>query len=504
MTREETQKKVSEYLTKIDEVIAKGKFKDNWESLSAYEEPKWYKNAKFGIFIHWGVYSVPAAIHSDWYARNMYVQGSEEYEHHVKTYGDPKDFPYENFIPMFKAEKFDPKEWIQLFKDAGAKYFMPVAEHHDGFQMYESELSKWNAVEMGPKKNILQMLKEEGEKEGLVFCASSHRAENYWFFAPGRTFDSGIQDIEYQEPYGAGDPAFTGDQTKQTKSIYGPQATKEHLDNWLARTCEIIDKYQPKVLWFDWWIHNLGFKPYLKKLAAYYYNRAIEWGEEVAINYKVDAFARGTAIFDVERGQLSEIRPQLWQTDTAVAKNSWGYIEGNDYKTPESLVSDMLDIVSKNGCLLLNIGPKADGTIPDEDQKILRSIGAWLKVNGEGVYDTTYWSTYGEGPTEIVEGTFCDVARDEYTAEDIRFTFKAPYIYAFALKWPKTNKVKIKKLASYLGKNGNKYFKGHIENIEILGFNNKFTYSQDDDALNIQVEGDLNTTYPVCFKIKID
>ena len=426
----------------------------------------------------------------------MYIKGTKEYDHHIKTYGAHKDFGYADFIPMFKGEKFNADEWIDLFKAAGAKYFMPVAEHHDGFQMYDSELSDWNSVKMGPKKDILGEIKKASKDKDIVLCASSHRAENYWFFSGSRDFDSGIQDMEYQEPYGYAHKGFV---QEDTHSIYSTPATKEHLENWLVRTCEIVDKYQPKSVWFDWWIQNMSFNPYLKKFAAYYYNKSVEWGEEVAINYKNDAYAYSTAIFDIERGQLKDIRPRLWQTDTAVAKNSWGYTENNDFKDPADIVCDLIDIVSKNGTLLLNVGPKADGTITEEDKSVLLSIGEWLKVNGESIYDTTYWNIYGEGSTEVPEGTFAEKDRKAFQSEDIRFTYKAPYIYANVLSWPESNEVKILSL-----KKESKHFSGHIKDIEILGFDNELDFEQTDECLKIVLKGGIDTKYPVCFKIIID
>lgn len=490
--------KIKKYLKKIDEVIEAGPFKDTWASLYDVVEPKWYKDAKFGIFIHWGPFSVPG-FEGDWYSHYMYKQESDVYDFHVKTYGDPKEFGYKDLIPLFKAEKFDPKEWVQLFEDAGAKFVMPVAEHHDGFQMYDSDISQWNAVKMGPKRDLLGDLKKEIEAKGMVFTASSHRAENFWFMSGAMDFDSGLDYEGYVEPYGyriqvdgtAGNPS--------PKPDYGDKVPVEHLEDWLVRTCEIIDLYQPKVIWFDWWIQNVAFKPYLRKLAAYYYNRGKQWGVDVAINYKDDAYVKETAIFDVERGQLNDINPRFWQTDTAVAKNSWVYTENNDYKKPEDLVCDLVDIVSKNGALLLNIGPKGDGTIPDEDRHVLLEIGKWLKANGDAIYGTTYWSVYGEGPTEIVEGTFQDVKRESYTTQDIRYTFRPPYIFATVLKWPKNNRVTLKSLAK-----GSQLFKGLIEDISLLAYDKNVTYIRDEDGLKLTIDSDIDTRYPVTFKIQID
>ena len=497
-----SREKIDRYLSQINEVISKGTYKDNWASLSEYPVAEWYKNAKFGIFIHWGVYCVPAFM-SEWYPRLMYLQGNPVYEHHIKTYGPHKEFGYADFIPMFKAEKFNPEEWINLFKASGARYIMPVAEHHDGFQMYDSDLADCNAAQMGPKRDVVGEPKSAMEKEGLVFTASSHRAENYWFFGGGRRFDSGIRDIDYQDPYGYADPVYSDSDPqvihKGTHDIYSTPPSKKHLEEWLARSCELVDKYQPRIMWFDWWIHNVAFKPYLKKFAAYYYNRSLEWGAEVAINYKFDAFAYGTAIFDIERGQSGDIRSRLWQTDTAIAKNSWGFTENNDFKKPADLVCDLIDIVSKNGCLLLNIGPKSDGTIPEEERTVLLSMGQWLKVNGESIYGTKHWLICGEGPTGIGEGSISDKNRKPFTKNDIRFTYRAPYLYANVLSWPKDGRVTIESL-----KKSSDFFHGHVENISLLGFDNEVSYSRDDEGLQIEVTGTVDTEYPVCLKIKID
>jgi alpha-L-fucosidase len=208
-----------------------------------------------------------------------------------------------------------------------------------------------------------------------------------------------------------------------------------------------VDRYRPQLFWFDWWIEQPEFAPYLRRFASYYYNRAFAWGQGVAINYKNEAFPEKAAVFDVERGQLAGIRERFWQTDTAVARNSWSYVEGMDYKSPESLIHDLVDIVSKNGALLLNIGPRPDGTIPEPEQEILRSIGRWLDVNGEAIYGTRPWTVFGEGPTPVVEGSFNDTKRQGFTAQDVRFTTKDRTLYAIVLGWPDDRTVTIRTLA---------------------------------------------------------
>ena len=328
-----------------------------------------------------------------------HVKGTPAYEHHVKTYGPQKEFGYKDFIPLFRAEKFDPAAWAELFQRAGARYVVPVAEHHDGFQMYQSKLSHWNAGEMGPKRDVVGQLKAAVEDRGMTLGVSSHRIEHWFFMGEGRKFDSDVpENAGRDDLYWPAMPI-----PENTDSITGePGPSEEFLNDWLVRTCELIDNYHPRILYFDWWIQHVNAKPYLKKLAAYYYNRAAEWGIEVALNCKYDAFLFGTAVLDIERGQMADIKPYFWQTDTAVALNSWGYTEGNQFRPAGDIIQDLVDIVSKNGCLLLNVGPKSDGTISQEDTQILMEIGDWLAVNGEAIYDTHVWKTFGEGPTQVL------------------------------------------------------------------------------------------------------
>ena len=486
------------YLAQIDRVIEQGPFKDTWESLGNFKVPAWYRDAKFGIFIHWGIYSVPAFA-NEWYSRCMYIEGDRAFEHHVETYGPQSKFGYKDFIPMFKAEKFSADAWADLFQKAGAKYVVPVAEHHDGFQMYASEISHWNAAEMGPCRNVLGELKEAVEKRGMTLGASTHRVEHWFFMGNGKKFDSDVK-----EPMERGDfywPAMP-EPANHHDLFSEPTPTEEFLQDWLVRCCEIVDKYRPKLVYFDWWIQHHAVKPYLKKFAAYYYNRAAEWGVEVAITYKHEAFMFGAAVPDVERGQFAEIKPFFWQTDTAIATNSWCYTEGNYFKPAKGLICDLVDIVSKNGTLLLNVGPKADGSISEQDTAVLTEIGDWMAVNSEAIYGTKVWRKYGEGPTKVKEGQFTDGVEKVFTPEDIRFTVRGENLYCTVLSWPEDGHVVIKSLGHSADANLPE-FHGIVKDVDVLGCDEKPVWSREKGGLHVTMPG-IRTDKPVVVRVKID
>jgi alpha-L-fucosidase len=268
-----------------------------------------------------------------------------------------------------------------------------------------------------------------------------------------------------------------------------------YLTDWLARNCELVDKYQPQIVWFDWWIEQNVFAPYLQKFAAYYYNRGVQWDRGVAINYKLNAFPEGVAVFDIERGQLSGISRLFWQTDTAVSKNSWGYVNNHEYKTVDDIVDDLIDIVSKNGALLLNIGPRPDGTIPESEEQLLLGVGEWLAQNGEAIYGTRPWKVFGEGPTEISAGHFTDTKRVAFTGQDIRFTTKGDTLYAIALAWPGAS-VTIKALNSAVG-----LWFGDIADVQLLGNTGKLNWLRNADGLTIHLPNQRPCQHAFVFKI---
>lgn len=470
-------------------------YEENWESLQHYEIPQWMKDAKFGIFIHWGPNSVPEN-HTDWYSRWMYLdEGNVDHVtgalakngkphpasvFHKKTYGDPKAFGFKDLLPMWTMENFKPKEWVDLFKESGTQYVVPVAEHHDGFALYESTITPYNAVAMGPKRDVLKELTDEIKKTDLICGVSSHLAFNWNFYTQKERFDTG--NPEYAALYAP------------QHEPYSPASAEWLANTWWPRTKEIIDKYQPDILWFDFYLDRPEFAPYHKKLAAYYYNSGLKRGKDVVLqtkNLRYESYKPGTHMLDLERSKMDSLRKSYWQTDTSIGKNSWFYTKNWKPKSAESLIADLMDIISKNGCLLLNIGPRKDGIIPDDQKKTLLDIGAWLKTNGEAVYGSKYYDVYGEGPTKTATGHLSEDKNKGFTQEDIRFTTNKNALYATVLKTP-TKDIHIKYLTTT---------KTNIKHIELLGSDAKIEFKQSGDGTTITLPKGVDLKNVWVFKI---
>ena len=473
-----------------------GPFRPDWATLVKYQPPQWYQDAKFGIFIHWGVYSVPAA-QSEWYPREMYHPGEVAYknfrEHYASTDPAQKDAKgYKDLIPLFRAEHFDAEAWAKLFKDAGAQYVVPVAEHHDGFSMYDSGLSDWTVVKMGPKRDTLGELAKAVRGEGLHFGLSSHRVEHNFFYDGGRAIRSDVNDPKNAGLYGPAHEFISGDGGLTNDWTYVSDAWAR---DWLARDTELVEKYKPEIVYFDWWIGQPLMRRAVAEFAAFYYNYAAAHGTTAVINFKDFAINHKAGVLDFERGQQDHIVSDHWQTDTSISDASWGYIE-HDTKQPLVLVQQLVDIVSKNGTLLLNFGPRSDGTIPDEVRATLLEMGAWLKVNGEAIYATTPWKTFGEGPTQVQAGSFHDTDTKPYTAEDFRFTAKGSTVYAIGMACPKDGKATIRSLG--WAHEGSAL---SIATIELLGSRGKVTWTQGANALDVTLPSDAACKYAYALKV---
>ena len=495
----EWQQSVSKYdgernrlLAQADRQAHDGPYRPDWATLINYQQPQWYKDAKFGIFIHWGVYSVPAA-ENEWYPRNMYDPKSGAYKNFKQRYANGDDAKgYKDLIPLFRAEHFNASDWAKLFKEAGAQYVVPVAEHHDGFSMYDSGLSDWTVVKMGPKRDTLAELAAAVRAEGLHFGLSSHRAEHNFFYSYGRTIRSDVNDPKYASLYGPAHQWFEAGGDDHGLENDWTFVSDAWTRDWLARDTELVEKYKPEIVYFDWWIGQPNFRRAVTEFAAFYYNYAAAHGYSGVIDFKDYSLNWKAGTRDFERGQQDRIIADHWQTDTSISDASWGYIENDTFKSPAFLLHQLIDIVSKNGNLLLNFGPRSDGTIPEQVQATLREMGTWLKVNGEAIYATTPWKTFGEGPTQVKGGAFHDTDVKPYTTEDFRFTAKGRTVYAIGMACPADHRATIHAL-------GNVSLP--IGNVELLGSTERPSFTQSSDALDVTLPADAGCKYAYALKI---
>lgn len=443
-----------------------GPCQPTWDSLRQhYTVPDWFRQAKFGIFIHWGLYAVPA-YHNEWYARHMY---GAFVAWHTAHYGPPDKFGYKDFVPLFQAEKYDPDAWATLFKNAGAKYVVPVGEHHDGFAMWDSRLTRWCAGKMGPKRDLIGDLARAVRKQGLIFGVSSHRMEHHTFMYPTAKVKTDLFDPANADFYGPPVPGNMND----------GNASPAFQEDWLARCQELVDKYQPQMLWFDNGVNDRAYDTVKLKIAAYYYNRAAGWGRQVTLSTKGSAYLSGS-ILDFEKAGRGpkDILGGAWQIDDQIAGNSWGYVNPMHYRHTESILTELIDTVSKGGNLLLNISPRADGTIPDEQQQILRAVGQWLETNGEAIYGSRPWSTFGE---TTPQGNY-------------RFTTRADTLYAIALGRPGEQAI-IGSLAT------GRPAVGTVRRVSLLGHPGDLTFTQDAQGLKVTLPSQMPGNYAYTLKI---
>jgi alpha-L-fucosidase len=485
-------------LADADKQANDGPFRPDWASLIKYQQPQWYKDAKFGIFIHWGVYSVPAA-ENEWYPRNMYRPSEGAYKNFHEQHGGAANpaLGYKDLIPLFKAEHFDAAAWAHVFKESGAQYVVPVAEHHDGFSMYDSGLSDWTVVKLGPRRDTLGELAKAIRAEGLHFGLSSHRAEHDFFYEGGRAIRSDVNDPTYASLYGPAHQWLAPGGDEHGMINDWTYVSDAWTRDWLARDTELVEKYKPEIVYFDWWMGHPSFRSAVTEFAAFYYNYAAAHGYTGVINFKDYALNWNAGVRDFERGQQDHIIADHWQTDTSISNTSWGYIEHDTFKSPQFLVDQLIDIVSKNGNLLLNFGPRSDGAIPDEVRTTLLDMGAWLKVNGEAIYATTPWKTFGEGPTQVTGGAFHDTDTKPYTADDFRFTTKGDAIYAIGMACPPNHSAAVIHSLGWAHEGA----AIPIAKIELLGSNEKVTWTQGADALTVTLPEGAACQYAYALKL---
>jgi alpha-L-fucosidase len=481
--------------------IAPGPFQATRESLSKYHVPDWFRDAKFGIWAHWGPQSSVEA--GDWYARNMYIQGERQYKYHLEHYGHPSKFGYKDLIPAWHGEKFDPDYLLGLYKKAGAKYFMSMGVHHDNFDMWNSKHNRWNAASMGIKRDVVGQFRQAAIKHGLKFGVSDHLWISYKWFAVSHLADkegplAGV-------PYDGADPQFadlyhaiSDPKVLATKLDWNqdgiPESWKQH---WTLRIKDLADNYSPDLLYCD---GHLPFASYGLEMLANFLN--VSWarnGQKVegvyTSKHKEDSEA-GLCVFDRERGVLEEIWPSPWQTDTCIG--DWHYKRDVEYKTPKTIVDMLVDIVSKNGNLMLNFPLPSSGALDDRELKVLAGITAWMNVNAEGIHATRPWRISGQtavAHTAAEDTNFNESKRKPLTSEDVRFTTKGQTLYAFVMDWPGKEAV-IAPLAS-----SSKHAPGKIENVELLGHSGNLKWKRDDTSLKIELPDKKPCDYAIAFRI---
>jgi alpha-L-fucosidase len=425
----------------------------------------------------------------------MYRPGDPAHDDFVQRFGSLDSRGYKDFIPSFRAEKFDPQDWVKLFKRAGAKYVVPIAEHHDGFAMYDSDLSDWTAVKMGPRRDVLADLSAAIRGAGLHFGLSSHRAEHNYYYGEGRSIHSDVNDPKYASFYGPAhqwlnDPHFN----PVNEWTYVSDAW---LRDWLARSVELVEKYKPELMYFDGGNGQPAFRASMTEFTAFYDNFAVSHRIDGVITLKDYAMEWTAGASDFERSLRTDIDPRPWQTDTSISNLSWGYMEHDQFKTPEFLVHQLVDIVSKNGNLLLSISPRADGTIPDEVRTILLDMGAWLDRNGEAIYGTEPWTVYGEGPTQVKTGFASDQEMKPYTSSDFRFTRKGENLYVISLACPADGTATVHALG-LAGEARGKV----IRDVDLLGSSQKVDWLQTTNALSVKLPADTGCKYGFALRVR--
>jgi alpha-L-fucosidase len=516
--------------------IAAGPFKPDWNSLTNYETPEWFRDAKFGIWAHWGPQCQPE--HGDWYARNMYIPGQNDWKQHRAEYGHQSTNGFKDVIHAWKAEHFNPDQLLKFYKENGAKYFMALASHHDNFDLYASKYQPWNSVAIGPQKDLIGGWAKAARKNGLRFGVSVHASHAWSWYEPAQGADknNGVlpavpydgkltkadgkgqwwdgldpQDL-YAQNHPPGNKLIWDWDPKQGSSV--PDAA--YLEKFYKRTLQLWDDYQPDQIYFDdnvLPLHGVTDEVGLKLAAHFYNTRLDKTGRTKAVmnNKKLNELQRQAMVYDIERGKADGILPQPWQTDTCIG--SWHYnqeiFNRHQYKSAASVIRMLADIVSKNGNLMLSVPLQRDGQ-PDADEiQIVSEIGAWLKVNGQAIYATRPWKIYGEGPsTQAVEkGQFDgqkDVSSKPFTAEDIRFTQSkdGKTLYAIVLEIPPGGKVTIKSLAS-----NSAYWPGKIGSVrrvrgDSFWGDQKLQFTRDDVGLQVTLPDKFDGKTALALKIK--
>jgi len=474
---------------KLNLPIAPGPFQPEFESFTQYQCPEWFRDAKLGMWAHWGPQAVPMM--GDWYAKHMYVQGHPQYKHHLETYGHPSTNGYKDIIPLWKAEKWDPERLMALYKKAGARYFVSMGSHHDNFYLWNSQLHKWNAVNMGPKRDVVGDWQKAAKKNCLYFGVSEHLGASFTWFQDGHKSDK--TGPQAGVPYDGADPKY--------QDLYHfpaePNDNKWYSTNprwqqqWFDRIKELVDMYHPDLLYTDGGVpfgNEVG-----RSLIAHFYNAdARQHSGKPQVVYTCKQESKGMWIDDLERGVMPGIRPTPWQTDTSIG--DWYYNKNWKYRGADWVIHMLVDIVSKNGNLLINVVQRPDGSLDPEAEQILAQMADWIAINGEAIYGTRPWLMHGEGPVRAKGGNFKEDFA--YTAKDVRFTTKGDQtLYAFVMGWPTEGQVTIRSLAKLAG------VTGKITGVTLLGYSGQLKWTHDTNGLTIQLPAQKPCDFAVAFKI---
>ncbi len=484
-------------------------FEPTFESLREYACPAWFRDAKFGIWSHWGPQSVP--MFGDWYARNMYLQGTAQYNYHIRHYGHPSRFGYKDICALWKAERFDPEGLMDLYQKAGAKYFVAQAMHHDHFFNYESQLNRFNSVQVGPGKDICALWKQAAEKRGLPFGLTEHLGASFSWWKPNKGSDShgpykGV-------PYDGNDPAYRDFYHDNQEHVTGDLAgiSPWYTSNakfhgyWLAVMKELVEKFHPDLLYSDGGLPfgekdpagqsmpgDPAYRSGLEAVAALYNDSIARHGENRAVYNQKDRRPEiyKIGVLDIEKSQLPTILPDPWQTDTCIG--NWFYDVHQEYKSPKHIIEMLVDIISKNGTMLLNILQRPDGSLDDEALYILQELASWFPICGEGVYHTRPWRISSEGGSRVIIQGFTEKAV-EWTSSDYRFTCKGNTVYAFLLKAPETRVAAVKSLKP----------EERVCKVRLLG-EGDVPFTQFEGVLTVRLPEKLPTAYANCLALELE
>jgi alpha-L-fucosidase len=467
------------------ETIRKGPFEPTWASLRRYECPDWFRDAKFGIWSHWGPQSVP--MYGDWYARHMYMEGTDQYCHHWRVYGHPSKHGWKDMVQLWKAERFDPEGLMQRYVDAGARYFCAQAVHHDNFDNWDSAHNRWNAVRVGPQKDIVGLWQAAAQEHGLPFAVSEHLGATFAWWSHNKGSDAtgpyaGV-------PYDGNDSAYEGFYLpNHDEPLLERQGERWYTDNpwwhkrWFDRIKDLIDRYRPDLLYSD---GTVPFGRYGLGIIAHLYNTSVERHGEVRAVYTHkdrNPLAHKVGVLDIERGVQKTAFPYPWQTDTCVG--GWFYDVRRRYKSSRQVIEMLVDIVAKNGNLLLNLPQRPDGTLDDECLAILADLAVWIRVNGEGIYGTRPWHIAVEGEVNAPEGRFREDELD-WQPTDFRFTSKGSSVYAFQMGWPEDGRALIRGFSSGSGTGGYRLKLVDVQSVELLGYAGQVPFRHTDEGLAI-------------------